>query len=123
MIALLGFVGQFLQLIPGLTSLGQSWVKGHFDAQTQQIQAKLKCDADMAVAVLQMQGEVQSRWWFVAIIPPAFAIPFVLYVWRCVVYDNVIMGGATSTPALGGILATVFIMIVTFYFAAGHKNV
>jgi hypothetical protein len=122
MIAFLGLIGQFFQLVPGLTGLGQTWVKAHYDAQTQQIMARLQCDRDTAVAVLQMQSEVQVKWWFVAAIPPLFALPFVLYVWRCVVWDNVVMGGATSTPALGGNLATIFVMIVTFYFAAGMRK-
>jgi len=122
MIALLGILGQFFSVVPGLTGLGQTWVKAHYDAQTQQIQAKLGCDRDTAVAVLQMQGQVQTRWWFVAAIPPLFAVPFVLYTWRCVVWDNVIMGGATSTPALGGTLATIYMMIVVFYFGHGMSK-
>lgn len=122
MIAFLGIIGQFFSLVPGLTGLGQEWVKAHYDAQVQQVMAKLNTDRDMAVAVVNMQAEVQSKFWFVAIIPPLFALPYVLYVWKCVAWDNVIMGGASSTPALGGTLATIFIMIVTFYFAAGARR-
>lgn len=122
MLSLLGLVGQFFSFIPGLTSLGQTWVTAAYNAKVQQVVAQIGCDQATAVAIIQMQGQVQTKWWFVAIIPPLFALPYVLYVWRAVVFDNVIMDGATSTPALGGTLATVFIMVVTFYFAHGMSK-
>jgi hypothetical protein len=122
MIAFLGIIGQFFSLVPGLTGLGQTWINAHYNAQVQQVMAKLNADRDTAVAVLQMQGEVQSKFWFVAAIPPLFALPFVLWVWKAVVWDKLIMDGATSTDPLNGVLSTAFIMILTFYFAAGMKR-
>lgn len=122
MIAFLGIIGQFFSLVPGLTGLGQEWVKAHYDAQVQQVMAKLNTDRDTAVAVLQMQGEVQTKWWFVAALPPLWALPFVLWTWKAVVWDKIIMYGTTTTDSLGGVLMTAYLMILTFYFAQGTRR-
>ena len=119
---MLGILGSILSFIPGLTNLGNTWVKAHYDAQVQEIIARTGADRDVAVKLLEMQQAVQTRWWFVAAIPPLFALPYVLYVWRAVFWDNVVLGGAGSTPEIKGILATIFIMIVTFYFYVGARK-
>lgn len=115
-------LGQLVSFIPGLTSLGTSWINASYNAKVDEIVAKTGASRDVALGVIQMQQAVQTRWWFVAAIPPMFAMAFVVYVWKAVVWDNVIMAGATSTPALNGTLGTVFIMVVAFYFAHGMSK-
>lgn len=115
-------LGKVLSFIPGLTSLGETWVKSYYDAQVNEIIAKTGATRDIALGVLQMQQAVQTRWWFVAAIPPLFAMPYVIYVWKAVVWDKIILNGAGSTDPINGTLGTVFIMIVTFYFAHGMSK-
>lgn len=119
---MLAFFGQILTFIPGLTKLGQSWVDDHYNAQVAEYTTRLNVSRDQAVAILQMQQAVQTKWWFVAAIPPMFALPYVIYTWKAIVWDKVIMQGATSTDTVGGFLGTVFLMIVTFYFAKGFAG-
>ena len=116
MLSILGLVGQFFQLIPGLTTLGTTWVNASYNAQVQEITTKLNCTRDEAVALMQMQAQIQTKWWFVAIVPPLFAVPYIAYTWKGVLWDNVIMNGAASTPALHDTLATVYLMVVAYYF-------
>lgn len=115
-------LGSLFSIIPGLTSLGQSWVTASYNAQVQEYTTRLNVNRDQAMAILAMQQAVQTKWWFVAIMPPLFALPYVIYTWKAVVWDNVVLGGAGNTPALGGILSTLFLMIVTFYFAKGFSG-
>lgn len=119
---MLGLLGSIISLIPGLSSLGQSWVNAHYNAQVQELQTKLGVQRDVAVSIVNMQEQVQTKWWFVAAIPPLFALPFVIYCWKAIAWDKVIMNGATSTDPITGTLGTVFIMIVTFYFAKGFMG-
>jgi hypothetical protein len=68
----------------------------------------------VAVATIQEQQAVQTKWWFAALIPPLFAIPFVMLTWKLVVYDTM-LGWGTTDP-LGSTINTVYGMVVGFYF-------
>lgn len=116
---MLGLFGQLLGLIPGLASVANNFITKHFDAQVQEIVAKTGAQRDIAVAVVQMQQATSTRWWFVAVIPPMFALPYVVYTWKCVVWDTVL--GYGETPSLGGTVATVYLMVVAFYFAQARS--
>lgn len=116
MLAILGVIGGFLQYIPGLVSLGQTWVTASYNAKVTEVTTKLNVDRDTAVALINMQAQVQTKWWFVAAVPPLFAVPYIAYTWKGVLWDNVIMDGSASTPALHGTLSVVYLMVVTYYF-------
>lgn len=115
-------IGKLFSVIPGLTSLGQSWIDDHYNAQVTEYTTRLNVSRDQALAIIQMQEAVQTKWAFVAAVPPLFALPFVLYIWRAVVWDNVVLGGEGSTPALHGDLQTIFIMILSYYFIKGFST-
>lgn len=108
-----------LKFIPGLTNFATTWLNDAYNAKVTEYVTRLQVNEAQAAAIIAMQEAVQVRWWFVAAIPPLFAMPFCLYIWRAVVWDNVIQDGATSTPALGGDLQTIFLMILTYYFMKG----
>ncbi len=55
------------------------------------------------------QGSWLTRW-----VRPAFALPFVVYVWKLVLWDKVLGWGATD--ALGDNLTTIMVTIVGAYF-------
>lgn len=125
---MLGLIASIVGLIPGLESLAASWHSSDLEAKVKMYMAKTGADRDTAVAAIQAQAQVQTRWWFVALLPVLWALPFVLYTWKVVVWDNVVcpfklVGPATCfTEPLGGVMATMLLMIVTFYFAHGMRN-
>lgn len=134
---MLSIFASLIGVIPGLENLAASWHASALEAQVKILQAKTGADRDTAIALLQANAQVQTRWWFVALLPVMWAIPFVFYTWKGVFFDNVLAilfgecnaksecvlwGVANTTPALGGTFATIFLMIVTFYFAHGMKQ-
>lgn len=130
-------IASVLGLIPGLENLANSWHSAALDAKVKTMMAQTGADRDTAIALLQANAQVQTKWWFVALLPVMWAVPFVFYTWKGVFFDNVLAllfgecneksdcvlwGVANTTPALGGTFATIFLMIVTFYFAHGMKQ-
>lgn len=66
--------------------------------------------------VIKGEKAVEQKWWFVAIIPPLFAIPYAAYVWKAILWDKVIMNGLTSTdPIKDATLSWTFTMVVGYY--------
>ena len=116
---MLGMLGGLLGLIPGLGTIVQGVAGAYFDQKVRIYQAKTGATRDVAVAAIQAAEAVQTRWWFVAALIPAWALPFVIYDWKAVVWDNIVMGGEASTPALVGTLNWVHITIVASIFAHG----
>lgn len=62
-----------------------------------------------AQVVIAEQGNWVTRW-----VRPAWAMPYVLWTWKVVVYDIVL--GYGSTPELKGVVATLGITIAASYF-------
>lgn len=119
---MLEFLTSILSFIPGLSSIATSWINDAYNAKVTEYVTKLQVNEAQAAAIIEMEQAVQTKWWFVAAIPPLFAVPFVAYLWRAVLYDNVIMDGATSTPPLHGDLQTIFVMVLSFYFIKGFST-
>lgn len=71
-------------------------------------------EGTVATAIVQEQGAVQTKWWFAALIPPAFAIPFIILTWKLVIWDKILGWG--STEALGTTIGVTYNMVVGFYF-------
>lgn len=82
---------------------------------------KLTTEAATEQVQINAVASVEKKWWFVALLLPMFAIPYGIYDAKCVVWDNVIMGGHSSTPALHGSLDTINWIIVTGLFMYGFK--
>lgn len=89
-------------------------VKGILGVITSTEQAKYTAEATEVAATDKAESEVQTRWWFVAAITPLFSIPYVIYLWKVIVWDTVLGWG--TTPPLRGDASTVMLMIVGFYF-------
>jgi hypothetical protein len=134
---MLSLIASVVGLIPGLENLASSWHSSDLEAKVKMYMAKTGADRDMAVAIVQAQAQVQTRWWFVAVIPVLWALPFVAYVWKGVFFDNflalifgtcdargncILWGIPNTTPPLGGTFGVMLLMIVTFYFAAGRQQ-
>lgn len=108
-----------LSLIPGLGSIAQGIAGAYFDKQVRLYMAKTGTSRDVAVAAIQAMASVQDRWWFVAALVPAFALPFVIWTWKAVVWDKIVMAGATSTDPLTGTLGWAYTIIVSSIFVHG----
>jgi hypothetical protein len=108
-----------LGLIPGLLKLVENWQKNKFDAQVAITTAKIGGDRDVAVAMIQGQS---SRLAAVAgnkiltLLVVAFAVPFVVYINKVVVWDIVL--GLGSTDAIKGQVAEWANTIIAFIFGA-----
>lgn len=62
--------------------------------------------ANVAVAEAQAMSAVERQWWFVAALIPAFALPFVIWIWKAVAWDKVIgpiLGFHSRTDGLGAL--------------------
>jgi len=77
--------------------------------------AKVEAEAGVATASIQATEQVESKWWFVAALIPAIALPFAIYIWKAVAWDKVIgpmFDVHSSTDPINGPLGTVFIVVI-----------
>jgi len=107
--------------------LGGPFAKAAVDAYRAKLTAENtseKIAADPAareLAVEQRRAELAAKLviaeqgrWYTALPRPLFAFPFVIYVWKVVVWDRVLNLG--STPALTGDVAQWAMIVLTAYF-------
>jgi hypothetical protein len=79
------------------------------------------------LAIAEIQGEIAARsaakeviiaeqgWWLTAMIRPAFALPFVFFIWKIVVWDKV-LGLGTTQGSLDPGMRDVLQAIIYSYF-------
>lgn len=100
-----------------------------FDAYKLRLEAKTTTEAKaVELAQAEIMAEIASRQaakeiiiaeqgrWYTAIIRPLFALPFIIYIWKLVVWDKIVMGGTVATDGLGDNLTSVLTTIVACYF-------
>lgn len=118
-----------LGLIPGLSSLATAITTAYFNSKVQITTAKIGGDTAVArgllVAAAQSEATSVDRLkviggsWILSFLLVGFALPWIIYEWRVIVYDNVWMVGATSTPAIGGEVASWAPIIISCLFGSG----
>jgi hypothetical protein len=79
------------------------------DLAVAEIGADIAARAAAKEIILAEQG-----WWVTAIIRPLFALPFVIFAWKVVVYDKVLGWGVTD--AIDPNMWSVFLAVVGSYF-------
>jgi len=107
--------------------LGGPFAKAAVDAYRAKLQFENtagKTAADLAsreLAVEQRERELDVQLlqaeqgnWFTRMVRPLWAMPFVIYTWKAVVWDKVL--GLGATDALTGFVATLALTIATAYF-------
>lgn len=72
-----------------------------------------RLEADKLIATLEAQQAVlvsEQGSWATRWVRPAFALPFVVYIWKLVIYDKVLGMGATDnlSPELWQLMMVVF---------------
>lgn len=98
-----------------------------FDAYKLRLETKTTTEAKaVELAQAEIMAEIASRQaakeiiiaeqgrWITAIIRPLFALPFIVYIWKLVVYDKVFKLGVTD--ALSDNLTSVMMTIIACYF-------
>jgi hypothetical protein len=118
-----------LGLIPGLSSLATAITTAYFNSKVQITTAKIGGDTAVAKAMMIAAAQTEASnvdrlkvigsSWVLSFLVVGFALPWILYEWRVVVYDNVWMVGATSTPAIGGDVAGWATTIIACLFGSG----
>ena len=73
------------------------------------ILAEIEVRKEQSKIIIAEQG-----WWMTAMIRPMIAWPFIIYIWKTVVYDTTL--GLGTTPALSGSLGDWAGVIITAYF-------
>lgn len=94
------------------------WQKKKLDAKTEQ----QRIEADVRISALEAQRDLlvkEQDNFLTRSVRPAFAYPFILYLWKVVVWDKVIKGNWTDglTDPLSEQLWWVFMLIVGAYFS------
>jgi hypothetical protein len=119
-----------LTLIPSLLTPALNFFTAMKNTQVQLFQARTGHAADVAIAAIQGQAAVQTKWWFAALPPAVIGMTIALYVAKAVAWDKVIGSFAGcagkgadaicdrwfNTDAMGGDLHWVFITVITGYF-------
>lgn len=63
--------------------------------------AKITAEAQVETASIQGFAEVETKWWFVSVMIPIFALPYAAWTWKAIVWDKLIEHGQTTTDSLG----------------------
>lgn len=108
--------------------LGGPIVNGLINAYKAKLEAANTRDAQAAdLAKKEIEGEIAARqveasilrqeqgWWVTAMIRPLFAAPFIIWVWKVVVWDKVL--GLGTTDPLTGTIGEWGGYIILSYFA------
>jgi hypothetical protein len=87
-------------VIPGLTGLATNWTKAYYDAKVRLVTARIGGDVDVATKLVQgaaaADHETTTRLSIIAgskilvLITLGFALPWIIYEWKVVVWDNVL---------------------------------
>ena len=120
---------ELLGLIPGLLTTASAIATAIFNTKVAIYQAKTGAARDVAVAAIQGQTAIQTRWWFAAVPPAVIGFVYALYLTKAVLWDKVVgsfvgcsgkqaAGTCTtfSTDALTGDVHWAFVIVLTAYF-------
>jgi hypothetical protein len=113
---MLSLLASILGLIPGLSNLATSLMEAAFNKEVSLYQAKAGVARDVAVAAVQAQAQTQSKWWFMAAVPALWALPFLAFDMKVVIWDKLLKLG--TTDPLDPNMWYVHIAVLTGFF--GH---
>ena len=124
MLALLGMIPAILGIIPGVGSVVQNVVGKLYDSKVAITTARIGGDAKVAAEIVQAEAKVRGSFYdamshsralmFLII---GFAMPFMVWEWKVVVWDIILQWG--STDPLKGEVADWAKIIIPSLFGAG----
>lgn len=116
-------------MIPGISSLVSAITTAYFNSKVMITTAKIGGDTAVAQAMLVTQAKLDATRvqglqviggsWVLSFLVVGFALPWIIYEWRVVVWDNVVMLGTTATPAIKGDVAGWASTIIACLFGSG----
>ena len=119
----------FFQAVPAIMGGINNFTSAYFNAKVQLTAARIGGDVTVVQAAMVASGiEQQSRVEGLKVIASSkillflvvgFALPFMLYEWRCIVYDIIWMHGTTATDPIKGNLADWGNTIIISLFGSG----
>lgn len=95
----------------GIAAIGTE-LRGAYEAKLRATNDRERVEAEERIARLEAQQSVliaeQGRW-LTAWVRPAIALPFVVYLWKLVIYDKVLAWGSTDnlSPELWNLMMVV----------------
>jgi len=121
-----------LGFIPSLVGPVMNYLTKLRDTQVAMYQSRFGASKDVAVAALQAQAAVQSKWWFAALPPAIIGLSYASYLVKSVFWDKVVGSfvgcyGKTApgtctlfqTDPLSADLNWVMTAVILSYFGAG----
>lgn len=109
--------------------IGGPIVKGLIDSYKLKLEASNKTERIAAdLAAKEIEADIEARkqatqilraeqgWWVTAMIRPLFALPFIIYIWKVVVWDKVLGWGITDP--LTGFAANAAVTVIGAYFVS-----
>jgi uncharacterized membrane protein len=108
---MLGTLLAFINPLSTILGQIQQWEAKLLDAKTEQE----RIAAQERIGALQAQASVAGHP-LDAIVRALFAAPFLIYLWKLVLWDKIITAGTGSTDDLSNNLWYVAMVIVGFYF-------
>jgi hypothetical protein len=123
----------FFQALPSLVNGFEAFTKAHYDAKVRITTARIGGDVDVAkalVAGVQTEGQTRveflkavSQSKFLMCLVGGFAIPWIAYEWKVVLWDNIlcfqIYGVYGFTPTIKGIVGEWAGLIIGGIFGTG----
>jgi hypothetical protein len=123
----------FFQAIPALVGGFEAFTKAFYDAKVKITTARIGGDVDVAkqlVSGIVVEGQVRvdflrvvSQSKFLMFIVGGFAVPWIIYEWKVVVWDNIVckwvMGVYGFTPPIEGTVGTWAGIILAGIFGTG----
>lgn len=85
-----------LGFIPGLSDLTAKLLASKFDKDVKMYAAKTGVAKEVAVEAIRANAQVQTKWWFVALVPVIWAVPFIAFDTKIVVWDKMLGWGVTD---------------------------
>lgn len=95
----------------GIKAIGAE-LRGAYEAKLKATNDHEKLEAEQNIARLEAQQSIllaeQGRW-LTAWVRPAIALPFVIYLWKLILYDKVLAWGATDnlSPELWNMMTVI----------------
>ena len=116
-------------MIPGLSNIVTALTAAFFNAKVSLVQARTGADVAVAKALVTAavtdnqtsvgRLRVIAGSWVLSFLTIGFALPYMIYVWQCIVYDTVWMHGLTRTNPLGNDMSAWGATIIACLFGSG----
>lgn len=127
--AILSALTTVATMIPGLSKIVTALSSSYFNAKVKLVQARTGADVSVATALVTAavtdnqtsvgRLKVIAGSWVLSFLTLGFALPYMIYVWQCIVYDTVWMHGLTKTNPLGSDMSAWGATIIACLFGSG----